>query len=206
MCGPKSVYKNILLCHTHHNMHIQAFALESTTTLHFWFSKHSDLKYVASSFSACSIFYQICNEITITTAVCFINITTSFHFIKNLLRFISPSNNEIEVRRMVNFAVFKLAVYFQAGGSYIGICERTQGQFRFPDPRSYLLGFTIEGVRSTWDRTYFLMLVRSADPADRCFCDRRTDGRTDELKVFWACYSILRPRTANGSVFFENWS
>ena len=23
------------------------------------------------------------------------------------------------------------------------------------------------------------MLVRSADPADRCFCDRRTDGQTD---------------------------
>ena len=36
----------------------------------------------------------------------------------------------------------------------------------------------IENVRSTWDRTYFLMLVRSADPADRR-CDRQTDGRTD---------------------------
>ena len=31
--------------------------------------------------------------------------------------------------------------------------------------------------------------------------DGRTDGQTDELKVFWAFYSILRPRTANGSVF-----
>ena len=33
----------------------------------------------------------------------------------------------------------------------------------------------IENVQSSWDRTYSLMLVRSADR----WCDRRTDGQTD---------------------------
>ena len=39
----------------------------------------------------------------------------------------------------------------------------------------------IEDVQSTWDRTYYLMLVRSADTADR-----RHDRQTDILKVLWA--------------------
>ena len=37
-----------------------------------------------------------------------------------------------------------------------------------------LIRLHIEDVQSTWDRTQFLLLVRSADPADR-WCDGRTD-------------------------------
>ena len=36
----------------------------------------------------------------------------------------------------------------------------------------------IEDTQSTWDRTYVLLLVHSADPADRR-CDRRMDRQTD---------------------------
>ena len=61
--------------------------------------------------------------------------------------------------------------------------------FRFSCDKLVFNGFDIknpiEDAQSTWDRTYVLLLVHSADPADRR-CDRRMDRQIDMIKVLWA--------------------